>query len=657
MPVVKLQKIGIVGFKGERERLLKFLQEEEMIHILDLREIMEEEEVYKDYLQPSSSAPEELEEKLYLIDSALRILEEFQPSKGIQGLLEGLLPTRILISEEKLEERVKSFDYWKVIEGITEAKKQISGIEEKIKTLKAEHQTLSPFSSLKIPFNKILPSKYTSLTYIRINTSHKEKIVDLFAPLEVVHIEEIGREGNNLYIILFFHREKEEEVKEIIRREGIEEFSPPSLDKLPRERLKEIEGEIKKLEEEKEKVLEKARKFLPYKEDLMLCYDYYLFQWEREKSKNLVGESDLTFFLQGWVKEKDYPHIKRWIESKFPQVWIEKLPLKKGEEPPVEIENHPIFRPFEAITRLYSVPRYEEVDPSPLLAPFFAAFFGLCLTDAGYGILLILLTLVLLKKLTVGKEILKVILLGGVATVFWGVITGGWFGISPDTLPPFLKKFILFDPLKDLMTLFILSLCLGITHILFGIGIELYKKIRQGKILQALGENLSWLMIIPGLLLAFLTRENNPSLSRMGTYLLLGGAIISFLPCFKRGENPLLKMIFIVGGFLWKAKDFLGNVLSYSRLMALGLATSVIALVVNTIAGITRAIPIVGIVATVVVLIGGHLFNLAINMLGAFVHTSRLQFVEFFPYFFQGGGREFRPLSREGKYTLITTRR
>jgi len=245
-------------------------------------------------------------------------------------------------------------------------------------------------------------------------------------------------------------------------------------------------------------------------------------------------------------------------------------------------------------------------------------------------------------------------MLGGFSAILWGIITGGWFGIDVAKLPELLRKPILFNPLEDLMTFFILALCLGLIQVLFGMGIEMYEQLREKNFAVAFADQLSYIIILPGIILWVASRGNLSLMpfNRLGLLMMIFGAVIMVAASLFKGKNPVWEVIISIMGFIWKSKDFLGNVLSYSRLMALGLAGSVIAFVINTFADKALQIPFLGILVALLIIAIGHMANMVIITLGAFIHTMRLQFVEFFSYFFQGGGEAFQPLRRESKYII-----
>ena len=308
---------------------------------------------------------------------------------------------------------------------------------------------------------------------------------------------------------------------------------------------------------------------------------------------------------------------------------------------------------------MYSLPLATEIDPTAIMAPFYFIFFGLMLSDAAYGIILSAACFALMKKFKLEgtmKKLVKLLFFGGISTFIWGALFGGWFG---DAVAVFTRTFlgreiampvIWFDPLEEPMTLLIFSIILGAIHLFVGMGIQAYMLIKDGKPWDALFDIGFWYMLIIGLVLFALGGSVAAILSTIGMWLAIVGAV-GILLTGGRNKKGFGK---ITGGLgsLYGITSYLSDALSYSRLLALGLATGVVAKVVNILGSLAGS-GIVGLIVFIAVFLFGTVFNLAINVLGAYVHSCRLQYVEFFGKFYTGGGKGFVPLTENTKFVKI----
>jgi V/A-type H+-transporting ATPase subunit I len=380
---------------------------------------------------------------------------------------------------------------------------------------------------------------------------------------------------------------------------------------------------------------------------------------EREQTKGTAPATEQTVILEGWVKKNDYPRLQKLV-SAFEASSLHKIEPAENENVPVEIENRYYVRPFESITRLYGMPQYSNVDPTIFLAPFFAIFFALCLTDAAYGLLLIAFIAWLIKKIQGDTKMMRMFIICSAVTVLAGALTGGWFGDAVQQFLPALKplraKVMWFDPLENPMMFFKLSLALGYFQVIFGICVALAHNLKQRQYIAAVFDQITWLVMLNSLVLFGLAKAGVLPEALAGFFgpLALLPAIAIVL--FSEREGGWGQRLGMGGYNLFSTVFFVGDILSYARLMALGMVTAGFGMAINVIVAMVAKIqiPVLGFVLAAIIFAGGHLFNAGMSVLSAFVHTLRLQFVEFFPKFFVGGGRAFEPLTKTYNHIYIS---
>jgi V/A-type H+-transporting ATPase subunit I len=402
--------------------------------------------------------------------------------------------------------------------------------------------------------------------------------------------------------------------------------------------MRKINQEIEKKKIKLEDLDKDGRRLSGHSEMLMFVHDILLNEKGKVFTSGLLGETERVFYLDGWICSSDIEKLKSRLEPYSGGIELYfRAPLPE-EDPPVVLENPKPGKPFELITKLYGLPRRGSFDPTLALAPFFFLFVGLCVSEAGYGLLVALLSFLYIKfaKPKGGlRQFLKLLGLLGVSTVILGTLIGGWFGFP-------VRKLMVMDPLQDPLSFLYLALALGFIQVWFGTLLNLINGIKNKLFLQSICVQGGWLLLLPSLVL-FLGKKG----SIWGIFTLVGAAGIVFFASPSR--NPFARFF---GGLyrLYDISRYLADVLSYSRLLALGLATTVIAMVVNNLSQTALGIPWVGWLVAALIFVGGHLFNLAISFLGGFVHSMRLQFVEFFSKFFKSGGSPFKPFELESKF-------
>lgn len=654
MPITPMQKIAILFPRAERENLLSLLQEVGAVEIRDLKETPIGKEV--EVIEPTSFEADTL---LNEIKRAIDGLNEFE-EKG--GILSGLIPAKVAVTKQEFEQTVKQFDLEAIIKAVDDIQARRNELRSKLAHLEAFIQRLKPWEPLDVPLETLKPTDHIEITagvlVGRTLDAFKQAVSEVS---ETCVIEAVSEIENRTYLLIWYHRQESHALQEVFRRNELEIERFESLEGLPRDLIAEARSEVEAIRAKIDSIAQEGKKLLEYKPKLMVVYDYYLQESQKAHAQTLIGATEKVGIMQGWVRRKDFEKLESRVESVIDSAQVVKIEPEPDEAPPIELRNRRLIKPFEVITELYGMPHAREVDPTPLIAPFFALFFGFCITDAGYGIVLMALSLILMRYLRAGHKLLWLIFIGGLATIFMGAITGGWFGLTEETIPPWLgfiatlrRKFMQFDPLENPMLMFGMALALGFIQVTFGLVVELIENLRQKDILAAIFDRLTWIVLLWSAVLFAASKMNkiDPSYASIFKWSAMAAAVGIIGFSHRVGKNPVVRLGW---GFyhLYGITGYLGDILSYARLLALGLATGGIAMVINAVAVMAKGIPVIGYPAMILVLAGGHSLNIAVNALGGFVHSARLQYVEFYPKFFEGGGKRFKPFARELRYTYL----
>ncbi|MCK5570383.1 MAG: V-type ATP synthase subunit I [Spirochaetes bacterium] len=661
MALDPVQKVEITVHNSVTDKVIEELQELSLVQI-DPHSIKDWESE-KEAIQSTEKALIELKKEVIDTERALSFIEKYEPKVPFLKKF-SIEPEQV--SKDGLKRIIDEKNAAQIREEALAIEKEINDIESTIKDHNQKIDELLPLSNFNAPLSFLSDEGKTEAVISKLNFEDFETLVKS-AISDFVHVEKISGE-ETIFFYIIFHKSVKEEIERLEKDFHFEPLSLQDISKTPSEIINGYKEKIREMESVRDRLSLKASEVAKEAAILRFYYDYLQTEVEKESVKERFFYTEKVLVINGWMRERDYKVLKE-VVGKHQEASVEIIEKEEEEIPPVVFKNNKIVSPFEMIVTLYSPPNPKEIDPTPILMPFYALFFGICLTEAGYGLVIALtcfLGLKILKPRNSMKKFLNLFLILGVSTFVIGALIGTVFGINFDMLPENLSwlrearyKIMIFDSSKDILTFFAMSLALGVIHLITGYIIKMYMLVKSGDWVEAVCDHLPWVFLllspVPKVLIKVLPAQE--SLLNFLFYVLLAlWAGILLLFSERNSWNPVKRLgkgLFTLYG----VSGVLGDVLSYSRLLALGLATGVVAGVMNTLAGMIRQIPVIGIVGMVAVLLGGHLFNLFISGLSAFVHSIRLQFMEFFTKFYTGEGELLETFSEKRKYTYVPVKK
>ncbi|MFC1855133.1 V-type ATP synthase subunit I [Thermodesulfobacteriota bacterium] len=640
---------------------MKRLQELACLHVVDFKETVLAKD-HEDMVSQSDFINPEVEKKINDLNFAIRCLQPFEKKTGILNMLVG---KKVLLTKREYEDIVKDFDESDIVKEVRALESEEHALLTEITNNEAIISELAPWKSLNVKVEELTDTKTTC---IRLGKLPANKVNNLRDTLDKItnlyELNEINSSSESTYILISFMNEFEDTIEDALTMENFERKDFLKQSGKISDIIASCVAKDKKADDRLKAIGAALQEYSKHLSKLKVMFDHTLNQYGKLRVEQNFGKTDNVNLLEGYIDSADLSTLKDSIEGEFKFAQVEEVELGKDETVPTKLKNKGVTQSFEVVLDLYGMPSSKSFDSTSYLMPFFAVFFGFCLTDGGYGILLALFSIFMIKKYKpiFGKsKLMWVLFVSGITTIFVGAITGGWFGDIVDLMPASmdglkgLKDSVkLFDPIKQPMVFFMLSLALGFIHIMFGLVIGLIKHIKDGELKEALCTKFTWIMFLMSILFWVFAMQGIFMAGAAGFFKTLFIASAVAIVLFSETGASSIGIKIASGLYnLYGATSYFGDLLSYLRLLALGLASGVIAVIVNKMAGLTMDIPVVGFIIAAIVFVGGHVFNLVLSGLGAFVHTLRLNYVEFFPKFFVGGGKIFTPFEMESSYLIF----
>ena len=648
MAIVKMNKFTLFAFESQKEALLQKLQQFEGVQFISSSFNIEED---LDFLKVDSGEKimGTLLDKQLKVKFSLDFLNRFvEKEKGLKSKLK----EKKTITYNRLKE-IGNEDRWVALyEELKSLDESLNNYKNEITKLEGEINNLNPWSSFDASFDDLKALKFCSYFLGSIPKKTKETFKEeLNNSIQEYYYEEISEIKDSAYILLVVYKDYDEQSLEMLKKYGFNN-TPFTYDDTPQNIIKEKRDKIFELNKKEEEIIFKVKNYKDKIEELELYYEF--FENEIKKGEALANfvKTDKVVALLGWVPFSMKDDFETLIEKVAGNsYYIEFQEPEEEDNVPVLLKNNKFAEPYEIVTSMYSLPIYKEVDPTPIMAPFFFVFFGMMLSDAGYGLTMFLGSLLALKLLPLeenAKKFMRLFLSISISTMAWGVIYGSYFGDMPKFFTPNGIKPLWVDPSLSPMSVLAVAAVMGIIHIYTGLGIKAYELIKDGKPLDAFFDVGFWYFTLTGaLLLLGKSLVGVEVLGVIGKYMAIAGAV--GLVATQGRENKSIIGKFFGGLFgLYNITGYLGDLLSYSRLLALGLATGLIGSSFNLMVKLLGK-GVFAIVFGLIIFLFGHVFNIAINVLGAYVHACRLQYLEFFGKFYNGGGKAFTPFKLKNK--------
>ena len=631
-----MKHLRLLGMESEREALLKTMQDLECVEI---SHIDGSEEALKTGLaKPDDRALLNAQEESRAYRAALAALDRFAPEKkGMFRKRQGV--SRASFFDEENERQARA-----AAEAINADMRRLGEIESERTKNEALRASLTPWLAVDAPLDST--DGVLSLLFGTVGATVTDDALRALSDSlsGLLTWQQASSDKTLRYLLIACHKSVKEQALSALRELGFSTVSFRGLCGTAEENDKKLEAALAALESERREIERRVERFGGNRETLLEASDRAAILLRREEAKSRLVETDKVFLLEGWLPADCCTALEKALEPFTCAVETREPAEDEYPQVPVQLRNNKLTRPLNMVTEMYSLPAYGTLDPNPLMAPFFILFYGIMMADMGYGILMMIASVIIGKKYRpkgTSGELFSLLGLCGLSTFIVGAMTGGFFGdfltqlvaiVSPGTVFALPK---LFDPLDDLTMILIGSMALGLVQIITGMAISLIEKCRRKKFLDAFFEEITWWIVFLGIALAVLKK---------GTAVLYLGCALVLLGPIVQGKG-WGKLTGVFGSIYNHVTGYFGDILSYTRLMALMLAGSVIAQVFNMLAAMPG-----NVVAFLIISMLGNAMNFGLNLLGCYVHDLRLQCLEFFNKFYVDGGKPFRPMTLDTEY-------
>ena len=631
-----MKHLRLLGMESEREALLKAMQDMECVEISSIDG--SEEALKSGFAKPDDKALMSAQEASRAYRTALASLDRFAPEKkGMFRKRQGVSLAAFFSAESEENARTAA-------ETINKDTRRLGEIESERTKNEALRATLAPWLTVDAPLGGAdgALAVFFGTAGLNVTDDALKALADSLDGL--LTWQQASSDRSLRYLLVMCHGSVKERALSALRDLGFSTVSFRGMTGTAKENDKALAENLAALEKERQEIEQRIAGLGGKREALLEASDRAAIALRREEAKSRLVGTDKVFLLEGWLPADRCAEIEKTLEPFTCAIETREPTEDEYPQVPVQLKNNKLTRPLNMVTEMYSLPAYGTLDPNPLMAPFFILFYGIMMADMGYGLLMMIASVIISKKYRpkgTSGELFSLLGLCGISTFIMGALTGGFFGdfltqlvaiVSPGTVFALPK---LFDPLDDLTMILIGSMALGMVQIVTGMAISLIEKCKRKKFLDAFFEEITWWTVFIGI--ALLALGKGAAVLYVGCALVLLGPIVQ-----GKGWG---KLTGVFGSVYNHVTGYFGDILSYTRLMALMLAGSVIAQVFNMLAAMPG-----NVIAFIIISMLGNAMNFGLNLLGCYVHDLRLQCLEFFNKFYVDGGKPFRPMTLDTEY-------
>ena len=631
-----MKHLRLLGMESEREALLKAMQDMECVEISSIDG--SEEALKSGFAKPDDKALMSAQEASRAYRTALASLDRFAPEKkGMFRKRQGVSRAAFFSAESEENARTAA-------ETINKDTRRLGEIESERTKNEALRATLAPWLTVDAPLGGADGALAVFFGTVGLNVTD-DALKALADSLDgLLTWQQASSDRSLRYLLVMCHGSVKERALSALRDLGFSTVSFRGMTGTAKENDKALAENLAALEKERQEIEQRIAGLGGKREALLEASDRAAIALRREEAKSRLVGTDKVFLLEGWLPADRCAALEKALEPFTCAIETREPTEDEYPQVPVQLKNNKLTRPLNMVTEMYSLPAYGTLDPNPLMAPFFILFYGIMMADMGYGLLMMIASVIISKKYRpkgTSGELFSLLGLCGISTFIMGALTGGFFGdfltqlvaiVSPGTVFALPK---LFDPLDDLTMILIGSMALGMVQIVTGMAISLIEKCKRKKFLDAFFEEITWWIVFIGI--ALLALGKGAAVLYVGCALVLLGPIVQ-----GKGWG---KLTGVFGSLYNHVTGYFGDILSYTRLMALMLAGSVIAQVLNMLAAMPG-----NVIAFIIISMLGNAMNFGLNLLGCYVHDLRLQCLEFFNKFYVDGGKPFRPMTLDTEY-------